>query len=402
MYECTECGSTNTVFTPVRMTPGKSDLADCQGCGETFVTDDAHAVRDAIEKNHPALLVGIPQALKRSIGLASAIYGLATHAKSIDYGAIEDQLGATHKTAHGVTVAAHRAKVADERVFNRAFQVPGAGGPTYLDPRVGVMVVPMDFPNGERHVYVVFRGSRGDSGETLNPKGAGFDAATGKVNIDWNANLFNRQTALPWGSAPTGAKAHEGFLTIYRSVSQQIKHEVTKLMAGATRPTVVVTGHSLGAALSVLCAYHLNAEVSNCAPFCFPFNTPRVGNALFADEFNDAIAQHSALLAPESGSYARCINFTRKGDAVSEGGRKGFVRQMGDSRKALSATGTNAFTGNLAVVRKAIAVSRKTLDRSVRFYQTPRQVMRGGKWFATAHDYTKMQKSILGKSLFEL
>lgn len=54
------------------------------------------------------------------------------------------------------------------------------------------------------------------------------------------------------------SQVHHGFLSAYTSVRPQVLGVLDALLAGEAEPwTVYCTGHSLGGALSTLCAYDL-------------------------------------------------------------------------------------------------------------------------------------------------
>lgn len=399
-YFCPTCNQP-AAFPALTIARGCADVAECTNgnCAARgwFITQDAGFVRDQIDRDRQGVINNkLPSAYMRAIGLASAIYGLATHNKAINYPALENAIAAQQGAAYVPATVIQ----AGPQQFNRSFDRPkttGPGSKLLQDPRVGVMTIPMQVGQ-DTHLYIAFRGSRGDSGR-LNPQGAGWDGST---NVDWQANAFNQQITVPWGPTRHGAatKVHAGFAKMFQSVSQQIAQEVSNW----PNATVIVTGHSLGAALSVLCAHYLETQVPNCKPFCFPFNTPRVGNAAFADEFYTTIASSVAQLPPDTnGPFFRCVNTTRSNDKVSSGGEKAFTEPMTKSqRRLLSATGYDpVVTGTVSVLVKAAAIGLKQKDDTALYYQTPNVWERHGSNFLTSHDYTHMQESILGTAVFK-
>lgn len=99
---------------------------------------------------------------------------------------------------------------------------------------------------------------------------------------------------------PKETMVHKGFLASYDS----LRHQVFRLVDAITAPKggaaaagapgtewrVFITGHSLGGALATLCAYEL-AKRGGAARQCqqltlYTFGAPRVGNKVFADEYN--------------------------------------------------------------------------------------------------------------------
>lgn len=85
---------------------------------------------------------------------------------------------------------------------------------------------------------------------------------------------------------------HAGFYKAYRSVRGDIFKLVDTLLAGEKEQwTLLVTGHSLGGALSTLCAYDLARRqrwADGIAPKIvnYSYGSPRVGNRVFAEKFN--------------------------------------------------------------------------------------------------------------------
>ena len=98
---------------------------------------------------------------------------------------------------------------------------------------------------------------------------------------------------------------HSGFLKAYRAVRAEVLQLVDAILQERSGEeqgwTVFVTGHSLGGALSTLCAYELatrpkwastaNATNTRTPPTIinYSYGSPRVGNKAFADAFNAAV-----------------------------------------------------------------------------------------------------------------
>jgi hypothetical protein len=104
------------------------------------------------------------------------------------------------------------------------------------DPRAGYLIIVVtgdrrarNRNNDFQQIYVVFRGSRSDQGDALNPMMAGFSGSkeTGYSNVDYAANFTGRQDT-PWWCA--GVKIRRGFLELYRSMSIDISLEVKELL----------------------------------------------------------------------------------------------------------------------------------------------------------------------------
>jgi predicted lipase len=110
----------------------------------------------------------------------------------------------------------------------------------------------------ESAIYVVFRGSTSIA--------------------DWVNNLDAVLTDYPRCSK---CKVHKGFYKAQQSVISYITSSVQALRQKYPSYTVIVTGHSLGAAVATLTAIDLQ-ESGMGAVRLFNFGSPRVGNDEFA------------------------------------------------------------------------------------------------------------------------
>jgi hypothetical protein len=92
---------------------------------------------------------------------------------------------------------------------------------------------------------------------------------------------------------------HSGFLYAYLSIRQELVNLLDTILAAQAEPgdwTVYLCGHSLGGALSTLCAYDLSTRDSEQWPnkrgpnlVNYSYGSPRVGNHTFAGVFNLAM-----------------------------------------------------------------------------------------------------------------
>ena len=86
---------------------------------------------------------------------------------------------------------------------------------------------------------------------------------------------------LPLPGAPNGTRVHSGFFDAYKTVRSQVHAALASVQAkNKNNATVVVTGHSLGGALSVLCALDLAVDMPQLVPngiSVVNFGCPRVG-----------------------------------------------------------------------------------------------------------------------------
>jgi hypothetical protein len=74
-------------------------------------------------------------------------------------------------------------------------------------------------------------------------------------------------------------KVHNGFLRSYSS----IKSRVIKILENEQFDNIIITGHSLGGALSFICALDVKCQekFKNTLIRCYTFATPRIGNKIF-------------------------------------------------------------------------------------------------------------------------
>lgn len=101
---------------------------------------------------------------------------------------------------------------------------------------------------------------------------------------DVNDFIIDLQIAklIPYKSHPT-AKVHSGFWKAYKSISS----ELFPLLKGIDH--LVITGHSLGAGISTICALDIVEELSIQNITITTFGSPRVGNNDYAELFNQNV-----------------------------------------------------------------------------------------------------------------
>jgi hypothetical protein len=103
---------------------------------------------------------------------------------------------------------------------------------------------------------------------------------------DWIADFD--AAPVPWSSNPDCGLVHMGFQLVYEHICVSVRELLQGKCPGMQR--LLVTGHSLGGALAVLCAFDLFQNLQlGFAPELYTFAGPRVGDPGFANRFNRAI-----------------------------------------------------------------------------------------------------------------
>jgi hypothetical protein len=106
---------------------------------------------------------------------------------------------------------------------------------------------------------------------------------------DWVNNLDAILTSY---EKCDGCRVHKGFYDAQKSVSASIVTAIQNLKKKYPSYTVVVTGHSLGAAMATLTTVDLMD--SGVSPIrMFTFGSPRVGNTAFADWFSGKVGDRN-------------------------------------------------------------------------------------------------------------
>lgn len=376
------------------------DVVSCDQCKTQIATGHESTLRASIEADKSGSLNYPKHAVGRAIAYCAAIYGMATHDEQLDGAKIEKHFKDAKSTFTG-----------DAELVHSGWEGRGLRQRGLNDQRTGFMLVTVKADRAARahghnfnHIYIIFRGSRSNEDET-NPMEAGFSKSNGeKHNVDYAANLTGRQDEPWWckGRGHLAPKVRRGFLELYKSMSNDIVMELDTQLKLNPDATVIVTGHSLGAALAVLCAHHLQyhrgKSMKTKGPFCFPFCTPRVGNINFAMDFRNTLAnQDSRMMGEESKEeFKRCINFVMDNDPVSTKAQYGYLRDRSDD---LRGKGTDA--ANRSMAGKIFYGLTKKENKEIIFYQTPNVYKTGTYWITNIHQYTTMQKYILGEVLFK-
>jgi len=110
-------------------------------------------------------------------------------------------------------------------------------------------------------------------------------AFRGSENLkNWIANLnFSKAAAYP---ECNGCMVHGGFYDSMKALYPTIRNEVARRRLDLPTARLVVTGHSLGAALAVLTANELHYGEGLVVDAVYTFGEPRVGNLAFKNYYN--------------------------------------------------------------------------------------------------------------------
>jgi predicted lipase len=105
----------------------------------------------------------------------------------------------------------------------------------------------------------------------------------GSQNLaNWYDNIDYFQKQYPGG--PAGANIHIGFYDSYMTMSSQVLSAVSKLTQQHPTATIILTGHSLGAAQSTFAAMDIKLNLKPSNPMkVYNYGSPRTGNQAFTD-----------------------------------------------------------------------------------------------------------------------
>lgn len=102
---------------------------------------------------------------------------------------------------------------------------------------------------------------------------------------EWIADVS--AVPLPYIPNPEAGLAHIGFQLLYENVRNSVSDALTR--CGRVK-RIIVTGHSLGAAIAVLAAYDIFKNIEpGVVPEVYVLACPRVGDPVFAATFDKAI-----------------------------------------------------------------------------------------------------------------
>ncbi|KAJ5489602.1 Lipase [Penicillium diatomitis] len=99
-----------------------------------------------------------------------------------------------------------------------------------------------------------------------------------RTTSNWIANL---DTTLISSSLCSGCQVHQGFWLNYQTVAATLKSQIDAAKSAYPGYALVITGHSLGGALAMLCGMDLHNQ--GYAPTIYTYGQPRVGNLAMAE-----------------------------------------------------------------------------------------------------------------------
>ncbi len=114
-------------------------------------------------------------------------------------------------------------------------------------------------------MYVVFRGTD-DLGDV-------------KDDINVRTSILN--------DSLTEVRVHRGFYHQFEAIVPDLQTELSQEC-----DKIVFCGHSLGAALAVIGAFHFSFLLPEVTIQCFTFGSPRVGNSAFVQMFQERVSNH--------------------------------------------------------------------------------------------------------------
>ena len=140
--------------------------------------------------------------------------------------------------------------------------------------------------NKQPRIAVAFRG-------TDNLANAVQDARFRKTYFDEMGDSSSMWEKIKKG-LPFQPRVHTGFLTIWEEMRDLVRSTVRQLRLEKPTAKVLVTGHSLGGGIAVLCAYSLYKQaieigLPNAAPVVYTFGMPHAGNSAFQTEYDHKI-----------------------------------------------------------------------------------------------------------------
>jgi len=113
-----------------------------------------------------------------------------------------------------------------------------------------------------------------------------FRGTQGASILNWIKNL-DAILIKPFKQYPT-AKVHQGFYDSWKDLSPGVMAAVANVQAEHSTTKVIVTGHSLGAAMAAISAFDMKINYG-LSPSLIDLGRPRIGNHVFAEAITGEI-----------------------------------------------------------------------------------------------------------------
>ena len=103
---------------------------------------------------------------------------------------------------------------------------------------------------------------------------------------DWKTDLTFWKKTIPYDNVKSNIRVHTGFINAYKT--KGVRDKILQEITDGTH-YIKITGHSLGAALAVLCAVDIEYNFPDRDIEVFLFGCPRVGNRAFITSYNKRV-----------------------------------------------------------------------------------------------------------------
>lgn len=142
---------------------------------------------------------------------------------------------------------------------------------------------------------------------------------------DWIVDAKFWKSTVPYGNYSSKIRVHSGFISAYKSGN--VRGIIHKEVKKALPKKIILTGHSYGAALAVLCAADLEYNFPKNDYEVVVFGCPRVGNRYFQKSYNLRVfktlrVEHIGDIVPRV-PFA-CMGYRHVGSKLSVGGGPSF------------------------------------------------------------------------------
>lgn len=111
---------------------------------------------------------------------------------------------------------------------------------------------------------------------------------------------------VPFPFVRNAGKTHRGFTCIYQSARDELIEELNKL---STNKRLLIAGHSLGGALTVLTALDIAVNTGFKHPVVYSYGSPRVADPKFSSFFNQTVK--TVFVLPTSMTLFRLCRLMR-------------------------------------------------------------------------------------------